>query len=104
MSQILILNQNVDNVGVALKDIAVGDCITVPAQESGTDRTFEAVEPIPAGHKIALCTIEKGQAVMKYGYSIGNATETIRQGQYVHAHNVRSMRGKELLREGAQHD
>ncbi len=102
MSHILILDQTVDNVGVALKDIAVGECMVVHRQ--GDELMFKALEPVSAGHKIALFAIEQGQAVMKYGYTIGSATEQIKQGQFVHAHNVRSMRGKELLREDSCHE
>lgn len=102
MSQILILDQRVDNVGVALKDIAVGECIAV--HRNGNGVKLKALEPISAGHKIALFTIEQGQPVIKYGYPIGSATEQIKQGQFVHSHNVRSMRGKELLGEDSSHE
>ena len=51
---------------------------------------LEAVDGIPAGHKIALRQIPKGQFVIKYGQIIGRATEDIRAGQWVHTHNLRS--------------
>jgi len=43
---------------------------------------------IPVGHKIALEPICKGNPVIKYGYSIGNASADIAEGEWVHDHNV----------------
>lgn len=45
---------------------------------------------IPAGHKIALCDIKKGEQIIKYGFSIGKAKQDIKKGEHVHTHNVRS--------------
>ncbi|MDY4518822.1 MAG: altronate dehydratase family protein [Candidatus Spyradocola sp.] len=43
---------------------------------------------IPAGHKVALCDIPAGGAVIKYGHPIGRATRPIRAGEWVHTHNL----------------
>lgn len=102
MGHILILDHARDNVGVVLKDVELGERITIVKHDG--ELNFEALDRIPAGHKIALCEIEKDQPVTKYGCSIGSATQVIRQGQFVHAHNVRSMRGKELLKEVSHHN
>ena len=64
---LLILNEK-DNVGVT--PVPLGD--------------------VPAGHKIALCEIPQGGAVIKYGQVIGRATKPIRAGEWVHSHNLRS--------------
>lgn len=45
---------------------------------------------IPAGHKIALEPIKKGEFVVKYGEVIGRATQDIQPGQWVHTHNLKS--------------
>lgn len=45
---------------------------------------------IPAGHKVALCAINKGEAVVKYGHRIGFAAEDIEKGAWVHTHNVKT--------------
>ena len=42
------------------------------------------------GHKYALCDIEKGENVIKYGSPIGHATENIKKGDHVHTHNVKT--------------
>ncbi len=51
---------------------------------------LDGTEKIPAGHKYALCDIEKGEYVIKYGEIIGRATEKIQKGEWVHTHNVKS--------------
>ncbi len=48
---------------------------------------------LETGHKIALCDIEKGTDVIKYGYPIGYATEKIRKGDAVHSHNMKTKLG-----------
>ena len=45
---------------------------------------------IPAGHKVALRRIQKGEAVVKYGHRIGYATEDIEKNAWVHTHNVKT--------------
>jgi len=52
--------------------------------------SIEIVDRVQAGHKIAVCDIEAGQDVIKFGVPIGIATRTIRAGQWVHLHNCRS--------------
>lgn len=49
---------------------------------------------VPYGHKIALQDIAAGELIIKYGEEIGVATRDIRQGDYVHVHNLDSMRGR----------
>lgn len=45
---------------------------------------------LESGHKYALCDINKGEHVIKYGFSIGKATEKIEKGQHVHSHNLKT--------------
>ena len=54
---------------------------------------------LKTGHKIALCNIEKGADVIKYGYPIGYATENIREGENVHSHNMKTKLGDILAYE-----
>ncbi len=77
MKSFIKINEN-DNVIVALKDIAPGTDI----------RGVISVQEIPAGHKMALCDIKKGEPVIKYGYRIGIAKEDISAGSWIHTHNV----------------
>ncbi len=73
-----------DNVAVALRPIALGEHLTVGTYQ------VETQEEIPQGHKFALKPITKGEAVMKYGFSIGNAKEDIPAGSWVHVHNIKT--------------
>ncbi len=77
-----------DNVVVALKDLAPGTEIRL---EDG--RIVKVTQEIPAGHKMAIQSIEKGGDVMKYGARIGNAAEPIEAGQWVHVHNLKTALG-----------
>jgi altronate hydrolase len=73
-----------DSVAVALRPYAKGETITI----NGAPLTVQ--EDIPAGHKIALKDLVKDEAVIKYGNKIGVVTKDIKQGQWVHTHNVKS--------------
>ena len=43
-----------------------------------------------SGHKIALRDISKGEDIIKYGFSIGIATENIKSGVRVHTENMKT--------------
>lgn len=77
-----------DNVATALESLDAGRVVRVGGQE------ITVVEATPRGHKIALRLIRAGEAVMKYGSSIGTATRDIPAGAHVHTHNVASDRGR----------
>ncbi len=74
MTDLIVLNER-DNVGV----------LKAPQGD------------VPAGHKIALADIKKGEAVIKYGYPIGVATQDIKKGDFVHTHNLQSALTAEAL-------
>ena len=48
---------------------------------------------LSSGHKKAVCDIEKGTDIIKYGYPIGVATENISEGEPVHSHNMKTKLG-----------
>lgn len=84
-----------DTVATALDDLEVGH--KLPLEDD--DVVLE--EAVPFGHKIALRTIEAGENVYKYGEIIGQATEDIRPGAWVHTHNCESTRGRGDIGDGA---
>ncbi|MGE0609508.1 MAG: UxaA family hydrolase [Pirellulales bacterium] len=43
---------------------------------------------VKLGHKIALAAVPKGERILKYGQTIGFASEKIQPGDWVHVHNV----------------
>jgi altronate hydrolase len=71
-----------DDVAVARGDIAAGQ------QLSADGIALIARQQIPSGHKIALRPVSAGQKVLKYGQTIGLATQGIEPGDYVHVHNL----------------
>ena len=73
-----------DNVAVALHAAAKGETL------KAGDAVVTAREDIPQGHKIALVPIAAGEAVVKYGFPIGHATEPVEAGSWVHTHNMRT--------------
>ncbi len=70
-----------DNVATALTEISPGK-VRLLGAASRTE--LEAVENIPQGYKIALCEIEPGEKIVKYGVSIGHAVSHISTGGLVH--------------------
>jgi hypothetical protein len=82
-----------DNVAIVLAPVAAGDDVAVDV--GGTIATITAREPIALGHKIALADMREGDALTKYGECIGEATQPIARGAWVHVHNLRSRRGRD---------
>lgn len=73
-----------DNVATLLDDALPGVLKIL-----GTEQCeITASEPIAAGHKIALCHIPAGQAILKYGFPIGRALRELTAGEWVHLHNI----------------
>lgn len=81
-----------DNVATALREIEAGETLTI-AVGDGTV-TIDALADVEFGHKLALEEIPAGETIVKYGKSIGNATEDISTGAWVHVHNVESNYGR----------
>ncbi len=73
-----------DNVAVAV------DALPAGAEVAAGDRRVTVLEPIPAGHKLALTTVAAGAHVVKYGFPIGHATQPIPAGAHVHTHNLKT--------------
>lgn len=103
MQNFIKINEN-DNVVVALQNIPAGTVLEVSmscGQQDTQDslRLITARQEIPAGHKMAICSIPEGSEVIKYGYRIGNAKEDIRAGEWIHTHNVKTALGDLLTYE-----
>ncbi|MBR3265820.1 MAG: altronate dehydratase [Erysipelotrichaceae bacterium] len=84
MKQYIRINEN-DNVVVALVNLKKGFELS-----DGTILN----EDIDFGHKIALCDIPEGGAIIKYNNLIGYAKQAIRRGDHVHTHNIRTSLGE----------
>lgn len=73
-----------DLVAVALCPLEQGTVCNVDGQE------VTLIEDIAQGHKFALKDIKKDQSIIKYGYPIGIAKEDIKQGSWIHTHNMKT--------------
>jgi altronate hydrolase len=71
-----------DNVAVVTKPIQSGAVL----DHHGVKLTVSS--RIGMGHKLALRSIKKGEAVHKYAQIIGFASKEIQPGDWVHVHNV----------------
>lgn len=77
-----------DTVATALADLEAERTIPVDGGE------VTIGEPIRFGHKFALCAHDDGEDVLKYGAVIGRTTRPIEAGEWVHTHNMTSIRGQ----------
>jgi altronate hydrolase len=73
-----------DNVIIALQPLKKGDMVILE-----TEKIFDVVEDVQAGHKIALMNIAAGEKIYRYGEPILEATHAINRGEWVHIHNTR---------------
>src|SRR4051812_30135049 len=71
-----------DNICVAARNLTTGEALQIAGE------SLTLAEPVRLGHKIAVRPIRKGDYVRKYGQIIGQATELIEPGQWVHSHNL----------------
>jgi altronate dehydratase small subunit len=68
--------------------------------QGGRQFDLKISQGVPFGHKFSVIDIKKGQAVIKYGETIGFASEDIKAGQHVHIHNLEGARGRGDLEGG----
>ena len=74
-----------DMAAVALRPLKTGETVSYG---SGT---VTLKEDISMGHKVALRDIRKGEAVIKYGFPIGEAVADIPEGTHIHTHNLHTL-------------
>lgn len=82
-----------DNVATIFSEVAAGETVLVK-DKRGHEDVVAVSAHIPYGHKIALVDIAPGQEIFKYGEALGIASHPIARGDYVHVHNLDSMRGR----------
>ncbi len=69
-----------DNVAIARTDIGLGQALGINSLNSRSQ--------VPAGYKIAVRAIARGETIRKYSETIGFAAADIAAGTLVHTHNV----------------
>ena len=87
----LIIHDEKDNVGVVVIET------TKKSQECSAwimenDKTVSvpSINEVPLGHKIAMVDLNEGDTILKYGHDIGKVVKSIKKGEHVHVHNVKT--------------
>ncbi len=81
-----------DDVGVAVRDLTVGEAVEGVCMDSDESATLTLVSVVPLGHKVALRDMAEGHECREYNEVIGRVTAAVRRGEHVHVHNIRSAR------------
>ena len=73
-----------DSVVVCLQAKKKGEIIEVDGQQ------ITVSEDTPAGHKVLIKDVKKGEDIIKYGYPIGHAREDLKAGDWVNENNLKT--------------
>ena len=87
-----VMHEAEDDVAVAIQDLAAGSKVKVMTIEGQEVGVFTVAQDIPLGHKFATRDIPEGEDVIKYGRTIGRATQAIPEGAHAHTQNIKSVR------------
>ncbi len=82
LAQVAVRLHPVDDVAVAIVDLASGTSV------NGPFGTFSLARLVPRGHKLALRPLASGEPVRRYGQTIGFASIAVAAGDHVHTHNL----------------
>ncbi len=87
----IIIHDDKDNVGVVVIDSTEKDQeYSCWIMESDKTEKIQSINNIPLGHKIALKDFKDGDTILKYGHDIGKVVASIKKGDHVHVHNVKT--------------
>jgi (2R)-sulfolactate sulfo-lyase subunit alpha len=87
----LIIHDEKDNVGVVVIETTKKDqdC-NAWIMENDKSIKVPSLNEVPLGHKIALQDLKEGDTILKYGHDIGKVVKSIKKGEHVHVHNVKT--------------
>ena len=87
----LIIHDEKDNVGVVVKETTKkGQDCNAWIMENDKSIKVPSLNEVPLGHKIALQDLKEGDTILKYGHDIGKVVKSIKKGEHVHVHNVKT--------------
>ena len=91
MATDIIIHDQKDNVGVVVveKITPKQDCSCWIMENDGSSNN-QSIDEIPLGHKIAMTDLKEGDTILKYGHDIGKVVKSIKKGDHVHVHNVKT--------------
>jgi (2R)-sulfolactate sulfo-lyase subunit alpha len=88
----LLLHEPDDDVAVAVTDLKKGSIIGAVTLEGKPVGKIKLLNDVPLGHKAAMRDLPKDKPVQKYGRPVGKAVAAIKKGDWVHTHNVKTLR------------
>tara|TARA_X000000950_G_scaffold244458_1_gene300652 strand:- start:503 stop:790 length:288 start_codon:yes stop_codon:yes gene_type:complete len=87
----IIIHDKKDNVGViVVEKVIKGQDCDCWIMENDASNNIKSEAEIPLGHKIALQDFKEGDTIIKYGHDIGKVVKSIKKGDHVHVHNVKT--------------
>ena len=87
----LIIHDEKDNVAVVvIETTKKGQDCHAWIMENDKTVKISSIAEIPLGHKIALVDLKEGDTIIKYGHDIGKVVKSIKKGDHVHVHNVKT--------------
>ena len=85
---------NLDNVSIAgvvvIEKITQNQDCNCWIMENDKSVKIQSKNEIPLGHKIAMIDLNEGDTILKYGHDIGKVVKSIKKGEHVHVHNVKT--------------
>ena len=87
----VIINDEKDNVGVVvIEKIKPNQECNCWIMENDKSAKIQSISEIPLGLKIAMTDLKEGDTILKYGHDIGKVVKSIKKGEHVHVHNVKT--------------
>ena len=87
----LIIHDEKDNVGVVvIETTKKGQECNAWIMENDKTININSTNAVPLGHKIAMVDFNEGDTIIKYGHDIGKVVKSIKKGEHVHVHNVKT--------------
>ena len=91
MATDIIIHDKKDNVGVVvIEKITPKHASVCWIMQDASSTNFQSEHEIPLGHKIAMVDLKEGDTILKYGHDIGKVVKSIKKGEHVHVHNVKT--------------
>ena len=91
MTTDIIIHDEKDNVGVVVIDkITPNQDCSCWIMENDKTVKIQCKNEIQLGHKIAMIDLNEGDTILKYGHDIGKVVKSIKKGEHVHVHNVKT--------------
>jgi len=87
----IIIHDEKDNVGVVvIEKITPNQECSCWVMENDKTVKIKPLNEIALGHKIAMIDFKEGDTIIKYGHDIGKVVKSIKKGEHVHVHNVKT--------------